>query len=251
MLVIEKLKNIIIQNQNNIEYSIAEYLLISNTSGVFPRNNELSKILNIHKSTLTQFAKKIGYEGYKELIIRLMVEQEFYGTKSNNDVTLKKREDLLITFQDGLIDFVPYLSRFAQMIKLSKKVFIVASYEMDSKSINLFAHGLNNFRPTFCANNRKVEQEYIAESTKDDLIIFFVTGLDTNETNLLIKKAYNQKLSYIVFSTKSQLSKLSILNPNNYLVINEVTGYSSEIRQLIRHQQIIRILMNLLNMSIN
>ncbi|QHX36076.1 hypothetical protein STIUS_v1c05220 [Spiroplasma sp. TIUS-1] len=251
MHVKEKLKNIIILNQNSIEFLIAEYLLINEPNKILPSSSELSKKLNIHKSTLTQFAKKIGYAGYKEMIIRLMVEQEFYETKIIGDKKVVEKKKQLIDEEDDIESMSPYLTRFAQMIKLANKVFIIPSYEVDPKSMNLFAHGLISMKPTFYANNRKIEQGYIDQATDDDLLIFFVTGLDTNETNLYIKRAFSKKLNYIVFSTKSQLSKVRILNPNNYFVMNDVIGYSPEVRQLIRHQQIIKILTNLLNLSIN
>lgn len=74
MQALEKLKQL--KNSTDlIEKQIAHILVENYEVDSFLRSKEIASQLNISKSVLTNFAKKIEYEGYTELYYRLVIEK--------------------------------------------------------------------------------------------------------------------------------------------------------------------------------
>ncbi|QBQ07833.1 MurR/RpiR family transcriptional regulator [Spiroplasma gladiatoris] len=250
MRIREKLKNIIKLKEKTLDYHIAEFIKKNAENKIFYKSKEIAFKLNISKSTLTLFSKKLGYEGYGEMIHSLMAELEFYGINKNENKNLINDVEEIIKinslFDINLLN--EKLNFFKKEILISKKVLIVCSSEDDYKQIGLFANYLNMHIKTFYFQQRKIESTFIKKLKENDLTFFILTGLEIEEILLNIDYAFENKLRSLFIVTDSHFEKIKYKNndTSNILLIKSLSQYNSEVRSFLRIGQINFILTNLI-----
>ncbi|WP_339033390.1 hypothetical protein [Spiroplasma endosymbiont of Cantharis rufa] len=251
MRIREKLKNVIKTNDKTLDYQIANFILKNAYKNIFFKSKEVSSKLNISKSTLTLFSKRLGYEGYGELLHKLIAEMEFYGlTEQSNN---QENELSLIDWID-ITDFIDSLEIqkkldfFVEEINISNRLAIINSQENDFKLLTLFSQIINYNKQTFYFNNRKFERSLLMKLTSKDTIIFFVTGLDIDEIINYISIAKDNNINFLIITSESHVSKVKKYqdDSNKIIIIKSLTGFTRETRILIRLSQINIILTNLI-----
>ncbi|AKU79840.1 hypothetical protein [Spiroplasma turonicum] len=251
MRLLEKLKDIVKLNDKTLNFYISNYLLIEAEKGNFYKSKEIASKLSISKSTLTLFSKKLGYEGYSDLLHNLTNEYNFFGLNNNsiNEEENKKiNEIIVINKLFNLYELNKKLDYFVESIKNSNKVMIVSTEENDFKQLNLFSNFLNTINTCYFFENRKYESFFVNNFDKDSLVFFILTGLDISEILLLMKKVNLRNIKSIYLTSDSHISKLDKFNidSKNIISVKTLIGYTKETRCFIRIGQINLILTNLI-----
>ncbi|ALD66515.1 MurR/RpiR family transcriptional regulator [Spiroplasma cantharicola] len=251
MRIREKLKNVIKTNDKTLNYQIANFILKNAYNNVFLKSKEVSFKLNISKSTLTLFSKKLGYEGYGELLHKLIAEMEFYGLKeqtNNQDKELDLIDWIDINNFIDRLEIQKKVDFFVQEINRTNRLVIISSQENDFKLLTLFSQIVNNNKQTFYYNNRKFERSLLTILKPNDTIFFFMTGLDIDEILNYISIAKDNNINFLIITSESHFSKVVKYQDdlNKIITIKSISGLTRETRILIRLNQINIILTNLI-----
>lgn len=212
MRTIAKLKEII-NSSNQLDSMIAHTILLNYEKGKSLKAKIISKMCNVSISTLTNFSKRLGYEGYSELYYRILVEKEFYKPveENVNDGNMFHEKNVLI-------------SNLSTMISKSEKVFILKSEEVSNEFVSLFVHFLSRNKKVYYSNKRKIEKYYINEINNKSLFIIFATGLEINElwNNVDLYKEYKPKMFFITTNAnKERIKKYNYSNTTIFIVEKE------------------------------
>ncbi|WP_342259220.1 hypothetical protein [Spiroplasma endosymbiont of Dioctria linearis] len=194
----EKLILIKTNLENQTHVSIANYLLDCIENKKTPKINECSKQSFCSESVITAFAKKYGYDGFKELAIRIKVETEYYNwttltinNENNNNSyrnLINKSIDLIDSQENKTIDLI-------NSIKQTKNTYAISCYQQLFNT-ELFISELNLLGYNAHFNyQRKLNETWVNRVTFEDTFIIVAFGLDNqyviNFYNLLKSKTDN------------------------------------------------------------
>ncbi|ALD66418.1 MurR/RpiR family transcriptional regulator [Spiroplasma cantharicola] len=194
----EKLILIKANLENQTHVSIANYLLECIENKKTPKINECSKESFCSESVITAFAKKYGYDGFKELAIRIKVETEYYNWSSltnigqNNKNSYRNLIDNSLNFIDTQENKIMEL---INSIKKAKNIYAISCYqqlfntELFISELNLLGYnGHFNYQ-------RKLNETWVNRVTNKDTFLIIAFGLDNqyviNFYNLLKTKTDN------------------------------------------------------------
>ncbi|AGR42237.1 hypothetical protein [Spiroplasma diminutum] len=194
----EKLILIKSNPENQTHVVIANYLLDCIQNKKTPKINECSKESFCSESVITAFAKKYGYDGFKELAIRIKVETEYYDWSALKDVDIKNNNNYrnLINKSIDLIDIQEEkINNLINDIKKAKNVYSISCYQQLFNT-ELFVSELNLLGYNAYFNyQRKLNEAWVNRATTEDVFIIIAFGLDNqyiiNFYNLLKEKTNN------------------------------------------------------------
>ncbi|AKU79934.1 hypothetical protein [Spiroplasma turonicum] len=215
----EKLITIKNNPENQTHVMIANYLLKCIEEKTVPKINECSKVSYCSESVITTFAKKYGYDGFKEISIRIKIETEYYdynnSKKNANSDNYRNTINKSLNMIDNQDDMI---NKFINIIKSAKNIYVISCYQQLFNA-ELFVSELSLYG--FRANiniQRKLNQAWINRANEDDIFIFFGFGLDNqyviNYYNLVIKK----NIKALVICSKSQKHKFN--ESNNIIIVD-------------------------------
>ncbi|AUB31712.1 hypothetical protein [Spiroplasma floricola] len=195
-----KEKLILIKNnpENQTHVSIANYLLNCIENKKTPKINECSKESFCSESVITAFAKKYGYDGFKELAIRVKVETEYYDWSIAKNIKNKDSNsyrNLIDKSLDLLDSQNEKIQSLITSLKKSENIFAISSYqqlfntELFISELNLLGYN------AFFNYQRKLNETWINKVKENDTFIIVAFGLDNqyiiNFYNLLKEKTNN------------------------------------------------------------
>ncbi|AVN64481.1 MULTISPECIES: MurR/RpiR family transcriptional regulator [Mesoplasma] len=217
----EKLNLIYESNETVSHKLIAKYLIDCLDKGSIPTSKECSQVCFVSESTLTAFSKKYGYEGFREIIIRIKVERELYKpfekTKlKTKDTNVRK---LFLKYMDQIDAQDPQVNKLIEEIKNARKVFIFSSYEQN-ENVELFASQLQFMDiESYFNSKRRLHDMWIDKSNESDLCLFIVSGLDNQNLVSLYKQACDMNKKTFVVTSSSQSHKF--INNKNLIVLQQ------------------------------
>ncbi|MGO5051522.1 MurR/RpiR family transcriptional regulator [Lachnospiraceae bacterium LCP25S3_G4] len=208
-------EDIIVQIQNvykeltSVEKNIADFFIKNKEMMDFSTKN-IAKILFLSEATLSRFAKKCGYKGFREFAYNY--ERRFRSSGKTNINELTKK--VIITYQELLdksLELVNenQMSRIAQMLSESNRVCV---YGMGSSGIVA-----KEFKIRFMRLGVHVEAEDNAHmmkmtsalATEGTLIIAFTLSGKTNEIldAIEIAKKRGAKVILVTSSTSGRMQE--------------------------------------------
>jgi len=212
-------------NENNLTYlRIAKYLLNCLENNLTVKSSIVARDCFISESVLTSFAKQYGYSGFREISLRMKIENEYYQNKQESNYLYRDNFRFLFNKNLDAIDNQEQKVQFLiNKLENSSKIYFLSSYEQTSQ-VELFAGELQEKGySVFFNTNRKANSAWIKQVKDTDLVVFFVFGLDNqyivNYYELIQKKTAN------VFIVSSNSQKIKF---KDYLE-NIVVDYSNRI----------------------
>ncbi|WP_026389485.1 MurR/RpiR family transcriptional regulator [[Acholeplasma] multilocale] len=209
-----KEKLILIKNSSeNKSYSlIAEYLLDCMETNKTPKSIEAAEKAFCSESVVTSFAKKNGYEGFRELAIRVKVETEYYDFNNihvdSNGAIAKSNYREIVDQSFNMIDLQEdTIMRALKMINEAKNIYIVSSYQQLNNT-ELFASELQLLGYNAHFNmTRKSNAAWVSRCTEDDLAIVVAFGLDNQYVENYYDLLKGKTKNILLISSSSQIHK--------------------------------------------
>ncbi|AXK51664.1 MurR/RpiR family transcriptional regulator [Spiroplasma alleghenense] len=234
----EVLKNVASSKVNKVDANLAEIIIRHADQNIFLRSKELAAKAFVSESSLTAFSKRIGYEGYREVYIRLMVESEYYNYFTNNE---SNKNEIVSkfdhnTFIDEIDAQFDKIQKIASNIKSKDKLFILSSYEVMHHG-QLVANALWEDKQVYFSANRKTDRNFINKITNQDEVLVLLVGLDNGELFENLKTLDLNNINYDVIGSSSQTSKLIPNQDNTVLFLNKTVISNKKTRALIRNGQ--------------
>lgn len=195
-----------ITDVNSLDSLISKAIIDELNLGIKPNINTISEKTFTNKSTISRFAKKNGFEGYKQFIELLWIEEaNYYKNDKNHDIQEVNNDEFLNVISDINRNQLNMIL-LADLIDASNDIFIFNSYQNEDVA-ELFSSSLSSIgkKVTFVKNTFKQQMSSFVK--KDSLVICLVSGTD----NWTMQKIYNniKQLSNntVVIGTKSQTIK--------------------------------------------
>ncbi|ATZ20527.1 hypothetical protein [Mesoplasma coleopterae] len=212
--------------------------------GEFKKQKQLAEECFVSESTVTKFAKHLGFSGYRELLFYFKNEiDDFYNNQNTeNEGTIFSPILNWISMNNSNIKTI------CENILSAGDINILSSYQTKSSAKFLYEVLSNlNFRPYFL--NHNLNPFWKNESSKQEKLgdfsynIVFFMGPDNNclmdTLNLLEKNMKNQK--FLIFSSEKQSQKLSLKNSQILKVNLKGVGQNFVIRTTALHMLILEI----------
>ncbi|WP_031542755.1 hypothetical protein [Mesoplasma photuris] len=200
------------KNTNNalIARSIIDFII----ENKWLSQQELSDKCFLSNSSITKFCKKIGLDGYRELIYTLKYEIKSHYEKESAILTSIPNQTDNYNYIDRYIGSInklisnnsDFIKEQIKVIKKHKELTLVLSYSLKPLEpfiINMFQiHGVNvkiiDLNPSFSSN-----QSILLKSEN----IFFICANRDNETLIRLYDAVHGKNSITLISTQQQINK--------------------------------------------
>ncbi|ATI74343.1 MurR/RpiR family transcriptional regulator [Mesoplasma florum] len=205
----EKLTVTYNNNESNTHKLIAKYLLDCLEENKTPTSKECSEVCFISESALTSFSKKYGYNGFREIAIRIKVEREYYKDFEKQKLSAKPSTLFNQVVQNiKQIDLQEdEISLLVSLLKECGRTFLFSSYEQNF-NVEIFASQLqykgidSNFN-----SQRKMNPIWIDYCKEDDLCIFFAFGLDNQYLVNYYNLVKNKTKNIVIVTSSSQSHK--------------------------------------------
>ncbi|WP_381415299.1 hypothetical protein NPX79_01135 [Spiroplasma endosymbiont of Anurida maritima] len=236
----EKMQIIKNSTSNKTKALIASYILNCIEYGKTPKILEASEWASCSESVITTFAKKNGYDGFRELAIRVKIEIENYEF-ANVNINFKSIDGIdnyrkIIEESLSMIDEQKEIVNNAvAKIKDSEKVFLISSYQQIFNA-ELFASELQLSEIDARFNiSRKSNAAWIKQITDKDMLIVIAFGLDNEYVtnyyelfkcktdNILIITSPSQRHKFDKFSEKiivDYSNRKTMLESSRSIIIN-------------------------------
>lgn len=195
---------------DGLDSLIASVIISELNSGIKPNINTIAEKSFTNKSSISRFAKKCGFEGYKQFIELLWIEENNYYKRDNDNYENGHNYDISYISSD-LEKYNDDIIKFAELLNKSNNIFVFNSYQNEDIA-ELFSSNLKSIgkKVTFVKNT--YNQQMSSFVNKDSLAIYLVAGTD----NWTMQKIYNNiktiSKTSIVVGTKSQVTKFK--DPN-------------------------------------
>lgn len=208
-----KEKLILIKNNdtNPTHSLIAEYLLNCLDNGQTPKSKTCAEYAFTSESVITAFAKKYGYDGFKELAVRVKVEAEYYDFSKihrQGEGMIKNEYKQIINQSFELIDAQSEaIGLLIQKIKQAKKIVALSCYQQYFNT-ELFISELQLLGYNAQINYQRKSNPGLLENLgTDDVVIIVAFGLD----NQYLVNFYNQikttQKNIFIICSRSQAHK--------------------------------------------
>ncbi|AHI53789.1 hypothetical protein SSABA_v1c03800 [Spiroplasma sabaudiense Ar-1343] len=215
---------IISNSMENPSYTlIAKYLLNCMENGVPVKSKECAINCFVSESVLTAFAKKYGYDGFREIALRIKVENEYYPTQNNlkvnqNAFKLSNYRKFFDQNLDMIDAQVEGIDKLKDLIEKVSNIYLIASYEQND-IVELFASELQflGFN-AFFNSQRKSNSAWLTKAKKEDLFVFFAFGLDNQYVVNFYQIALQKCANVVVITSSSQRHKF--LNASFFVIVD-------------------------------
>lgn len=217
----KSVKEQLIANKNsNIKEStsqISKYILSRIDKSEIPKSKEIADACFVSESVVTAFSKKMGYSGYRELSLRIKVENEYYNINENMRVDLTNENEVsLIRFYDDFLNDIKMIhlqdleiKKLIDAIKIVKHTYIISCYQQ-AFSTSVFAEQLQLKEYEIGFNiSRKANTAWVRKSTSEDIAICIIFGVDNEYLVNFYNRIKQNGTRMFVICSPSQKSKLT------------------------------------------
>jgi len=167
---------------------------------------EIAELSFVSEGTVTNFSKRLGFDGYQDLLWNLKNISCIYddSKKEDNSNLINIYNRIITDFLSNEKEAYVVIEDLVKNIKNSKNIFIYSSYQLDDLAA-YFIELIGLKKQDIFHNNTKLyAHKNIKRITKRDMVIIFSSGQDNdfleydfNIINTLTNKVF-------VFSSNSQ-----------------------------------------------
>jgi len=204
------LKNLqeLAQNKKNESLSsIAKSLLDDFFADEWHTAKEISEVYNVSEATISNYAKRLGFEGYQDLLWNLKYIRSGYneeeGIPVNNDVIREYNQELIQQLSSNRADY----SIIEKIINIGQKcqnIFIFSSYQLDDLAA-YFVQLMSQKKAEIFHNPIKIyAHKTINRIMNNDLVLIFASGQDNVFLEFDFKLINNITNNIFVFASRSQ-----------------------------------------------
>lgn len=220
------------------EQAIADYILENPSKVSHSSISDLSNELGIADSTFFQFTKKLGYNGFKDFKMAMLMQENDFSAisiheniqKSDNELTMAQKvfDSNMTTLTDtkNLLKEED-LKLAAAMINQSKRLFFFGVGGSEIVATDAYHKFLRSPITVFHSSDYHIQLMEASLLTPDDCGIFISHTGKSRETIELAQVAKNNGAKIIVI-TSHAASPLAKLGDVIFISISEETEFRSE-----------------------
>lgn len=220
------------------EQAIADYILENPSKVSHSSISDLSNELGIADSTFFQFTKKLGYNGFKDFKMAMLIQENDFSAisiheniqKSDNELTMAQKvfDSNMTTLTDtkNLLKEED-LKLAAAMINQSKRLFFFGVGGSEIVATDAYHKFLRSPITVFHSSDYHIQLMEASLLTPDDCGIFISHTGKSRETIELAQVAKNNGAKIIVI-TSHAASPLAKLGDVVFISISEETEFRSE-----------------------
>lgn len=220
------------------EQTIADYILENPSKVSHSSISDLSNELGIADSTFFQFTKKLGYNGFKDFKMAMLMQENDFSAisiheniqKSDNELTMAQKvfDSNMTTLTDtkNLLKEED-LKLAAAMINQSKRLFFFGVGGSEIVATDAYHKFLRSPITVFHSSDYHIQLMEASLLTPDDCGIFISHTGKSRETIELAQVAKNNGAKIIVI-TSHAASPLAKLGDVVFISISEETEFRSE-----------------------
>lgn len=220
------------------EQAIADYILENPSKVSHSSISDLSNELGIADSTFFQFTKKLGYNGFKDFKMAMLMQENDFSAisiheniqKSDNELTMAQKvfDSNMTTLTDtkNLLKEED-LKLAAAMINQSKRLFFFGVGGSEIVATDAYHKFLRSPITVFHSSDYHIQLMEASLLTPDDCSIFISHTGKSRETIELAQVAKNNGAKIIVI-TSHAASPLAKLGDVVFISISEETEFRSE-----------------------
>lgn len=220
------------------EQAIADYILENPSKVSHSSISDLSNELGIADSTFFQFTKKLGYNGFKDFKMAMLMQENDFSAisiheniqKSDNELTMAQKvfDSNMTTLTDtkNLLKEED-LKLAAAMINQSKRLFFFGVGGSEIVATDAYHKFLRSPITVFHSSDYHIQLMEASLLTPDDCGIFISHTGKSRETIELAQVAKNNGAKIIVI-TSHAASHLAKLGDVVFISISEETEFRSE-----------------------
>ncbi|UQZ98351.1 MurR/RpiR family transcriptional regulator [Enterococcus casseliflavus] len=220
------------------EQAIADYILENPSKVSHSSISDLSNELGIADSTFFQFTKKLGYNGFKDFKMAMLMQENDFSAisiheniqKSDNELTMAQKVfDSNMTTLTDTKNFLKEedLKLAAAMINQSKRLFFFGVGGSEIVATDAYHKFLRSPITVFHSSDYHIQLMEASLLTPDDCGIFISHTGKSRETIELAQVAKNNGAKIIVI-TSHAASPLAKLGDVVFISISEETEFRSE-----------------------
>lgn len=220
------------------EQAIADYILENPSKVRHSSISDLSNELGIADSTFFQFTKKLGYNGFKDFKMAMLMQENDFSAisiheniqKSDNELTMAQKVfDSNMTTLTDTKNFLKEedLKLAAAMINQSKRLFFFGVGGSEIVATDAYHKFLRSPITVFHSSDYHIQLMEASLLTPDDCGIFISHTGKSRETIELAQVAKNNGAKIIVI-TSHAASPLAKLGDVVFISISEETEFRSE-----------------------
>lgn len=220
------------------EQAIADYILENPSKVSHSSISDLSNELGIADSTFFQFTKKLGYNGFKDFKMAMLMQENDFSAisiheniqKSDNELTMAQKVfDSNVTTLTDTKNLLKEedLKLAAAMINQSKRLFFFGVGGSEIVATDAYHKFLRSPITVFHSSDYHIQLMEASLLTPDDCGIFISHTGKSRETIELAQVAKNNGAKIIVI-TSHAASPLAKLGDVVFISISEETEFRSE-----------------------
>ncbi|AXK51681.1 MurR/RpiR family transcriptional regulator [Spiroplasma alleghenense] len=210
----EVLKQVENSKNQEVHKQIAIKILQNFDQNIFLKQKELADSCFVSESTVTLFSKSLGYDGYRELYLRLKIESEYYNIKNDekNSQSFQGNLKSIRNEMNQIFDFIDNqnedLKIFIKEIKNSQSIHLFSSYEQVINAQNICDNLKRVCNHVSLEQIRHNHSKVLQSINKPDLVIFIISGIDNETIIQIYHNLLAQGVRTLVVASTSQAAKL-------------------------------------------
>lgn len=224
-----------------IEQQIAEYLINSDDSIGKMTLDELATYINVSKSSIFQFIKKLGFEGYQDF--KMSVVKNISEIRNDNflsnyhdidqkDTTYDIAMKVLNSNVQALLDLRYSISQeqLDHILEIINKSTTLHFFGLGGSSVVAYDSYHKFMRSKHHVNyiqDYHMQLSYTTKMGKNDCVFIFSHSGMTRESNILAEEVKRNKAKLIVLSGISQ-SNLAQLADETVIITTEESAFRTE-----------------------
>lgn len=245
--LLDQLFLIISRGGNSVSYVVAAELFKSYQQNKILTIKELSQYCFVSESSITKFSKKLGYSGYRELIVKLKIElsDRVPINETYSPLKLDLFDSTEKLFNETISDLSNYknnLYEISQKLKTANKIYIFSSYIFYEQIKNLQEILITKKINVIFTETLMYSLSTYQNITKNDYAIFFIGGQDTKTIEFIYEQICLQNIEHVVFCTHSKSYKTKETK-NKIIIDSKKLPHMPAIRKIIIDYLILQIVL--------
>ncbi|AUF83873.1 MurR/RpiR family transcriptional regulator [Mesoplasma syrphidae] len=231
--------------KNTVSKSISEELLKAFETKEVLNIKLLANKCFVAQSSVTKFAKQLGFSGYRELQTKLKMEIHDRRDICKNEILFNGThyDNIEERIVQAIYDFRVYktiIKKIANNILKSRKVFIFSSYIAFSEAKSMhdifLLKNINVVYSEVMLYNFQIHKSI----TKNDFVIFIVSGQDTKGLEKIYDNLKQEEVSHCVFLSHSKTFKFNE-SSEKIVIDHQLLPHMPEIRKVLLNYIILQI----------
>lgn len=197
-------------NSSDIKKSLSRYFLNNYFNNYWPSLAEAAKMCFISESVVTNFAKSLGFSGYREFIFKTRQEFKDYN-KLNESNILSNSSAMFTKIANYFINNENKINELVKILRTKKNIYIVCSTIFKNYVIDFYNLLINNnINCILLMDDRGLisNQNKINDGT--DAMIYFISSFESLSAIEQYKNFYKKIKDIIIICDESKAENFDV-----------------------------------------